>query len=93
MEVDADIMSKFDYVRVKIGCRDVTKVLAVVNGMIDFLFYDFKFQREVIQDGTTNPAGNKWVRNDRAGDGNPSPKKKKTVEYQNLRTITDQNNA
>lgn len=46
--------------------------------MIDFLFYDFKFEREVVQEGTMNPAGTKWIRNDRAGEDKPSPKKQKT---------------
>jgi hypothetical protein len=34
-----------EYVRVKIGCRDVTKVPAKVDGLLDFNFYDYEFQR------------------------------------------------
>jgi hypothetical protein len=41
-EVDKDNLHKNDYVRVKIGCRDVTKVLAV-DGLLDFQFYDYFF--------------------------------------------------
>lgn len=84
MEVDMENINRFDYVREKIGCRDVTKVSAEVNGMIDFLFYDFKFQREVVHEGVTNPAGNKWVRNDRAGVDHPSPKKQKTMGHNSM---------
>jgi hypothetical protein len=42
-EVDKDNLHKNDYVRVKIGCRDVTKVLASVDGLLDFQFYDYFF--------------------------------------------------
>lgn len=84
MEIDGDNLTKFDYVRVKIGCRDVTKVHAVVNSMIDFLFYDFIFQREVPVEGSINQAGNKWIRNDRSGEDHPSPKKQKTMDQHNL---------
>jgi hypothetical protein len=47
LEVDRDSLHKNDYVRVKIGCRDVAKVLASVDGVLDFHFYDYFFQREV----------------------------------------------
>jgi hypothetical protein len=38
LEVDKDSLHKNDYVRVKIGCRDVTKVPASVDGLLDFHF-------------------------------------------------------
>lgn len=41
MQVDMENLTKFEFVRVKIGCRDITKVPAVVNGMLEFMFYDF----------------------------------------------------
>jgi len=52
-------------------------VPASVDGLLDFHFYDYVFQREVPQDGYTNPAGTQWVRNNREQprDGLPSPKK------------------
>uniref|UniRef100_A0A0A9GQV9 Uncharacterized protein n=1 Tax=Arundo donax TaxID=35708 RepID=A0A0A9GQV9_ARUDO len=40
-------MFKQDYVRIKIGCRDVTKVSAVAEDVIDEYFHDFLFEREV----------------------------------------------
>jgi hypothetical protein len=49
--------------------------------MLDFFFYDFEFQREVPQEGITNPAGNKWVRVDKPGDEHPSPKKPRFGEH------------
>lgn len=41
MEVGKDNLHKNDYVRVKIGCRDVTKVPTSVDGLLDFQFYDY----------------------------------------------------
>lgn len=35
--------------------------------------------------GTTNPAGNKWVRNDRGSEDHPSPKKQKTLDNLNVK--------
>jgi len=54
-------------------------VPASVDGLLDFNFYDYFFQREVPQEGFTNPTGTQWIRQDRdqAKDGIPSPKKKK----------------
>ncbi|KAK3141743.1 hypothetical protein QOZ80_4BG0337790 [Eleusine coracana subsp. coracana] len=66
-EIDVDNRFKFEYVRAAIECRDITKVASVVEGNLGGFFYDFFLQREVPQEGTTNPAGNQWVRNDGAG--------------------------
>lgn len=43
LEVDRDSLNKNDFVRVKIGCRDVTKVPASMDGVLDFHFYDYFF--------------------------------------------------
>lgn len=82
LEVDKDSLHKNDYVRVKIGCRDVTKVPASVDGVLDFHFYDYFFQREVPQEGYTNTSGTKWIRNERdqPKEDFPSPKKQKMVQ-------------
>jgi hypothetical protein len=79
LEVDRDSLHKNDYVRVKIGCRDVTKVPASVDGVLDFHFYDYFFQREVPQDGYTDPTGTKGIMNERdqQKEDFPSPKKQK----------------
>ncbi|CAN6288347.1 unnamed protein product [Urochloa humidicola] len=78
LEVDTANIRRWDYVRVKIGCRDITKVPAVVEGLLDLHFYDFTFQREVPTEGVTNSAGNTWTRNaDRSNEDFPSPKKAK----------------
>lgn len=42
-EVDKASLTKFDYVRVKIGGRDMTKVPATVDGVLDLHFIDFHF--------------------------------------------------
>ena len=46
LEVDRDSLNKNDYVRVKIGCRDITKVPASVDGVLDFHFYDYFFRQK-----------------------------------------------
>jgi hypothetical protein len=43
LEVDRDSLNKNDFVRVKIGYRDVTKVPASMDGVLDFYFYDYFF--------------------------------------------------
>ena len=76
LEVDSTNIKRWEFIRVKIGCRDITKVPAVVEGMLDFHFYDFTFQREVPQEGVTNAAGTSWTRTtDRPSGDFPSPKK------------------
>lgn len=75
-EVDRKNMKK-EYVRVKIGCRDVAKVPTVVAGLLDFHFCDYKFQREVPQEGFTNKDGNKWIRTENDRD--------KEEDYQSLK--------
>jgi hypothetical protein len=86
LEVDKENLHKNDYVRVKIGCRDVTKVPASVDGLLDFHFYDYFFQREVPQDGYTDSSGTKWIRNekDKPKDDFPSPKKQKMDPPKNV---------
>lgn len=82
LEVDKCNLTKFEYVRVRIGCRDITKVLATVDGVLDFYWHDFHFQREVEQEGYTNPVGTKWIRisREKSNDEGPSPKKPKLGE-------------
>ena len=77
LEVDKPNLMRGEYVRVLIGCRDITKIPASVEGVIDQHFYDFIFQREVPQEGITNSSGTKWVRTDHPSGDNPSPKKHK----------------
>ena len=63
-EIDKENMFKFEYVRVKIVCREVAKVPAVVEGNLGDYLYDFGFKREVLQEGSTNPADNRWIMKD-----------------------------
>lgn len=81
LEVDKPNIKKWEYVRVKIGCRDITKVPAVVEGLLDLHFFDFTFQREVPSEQHTRPGWNTWNRStDRGEDDNPSPKKPRREE-------------
>lgn len=45
--IDKENLFRFDYVRAKIQCMDISKVPAVVEGLLGDFFYDFIFQREV----------------------------------------------
>uniref|UniRef100_A0A0A9F483 Uncharacterized protein n=1 Tax=Arundo donax TaxID=35708 RepID=A0A0A9F483_ARUDO len=45
-------MLKHEYVRIKIGCRDVTKVPELAEGCLGLHFYDFHFERELEVDPT-----------------------------------------
>ena len=48
--------------RVKIGCRDMRKVPAIVECLLDLYFYDFTFVREVPSEVAGTSTGNKWTR-------------------------------
>jgi hypothetical protein len=78
LEVDKLNTKRWEYVRVKIGCKDITKVPAVVEGLMDLHFYDFIFQREVPAENQTKSHWNTWTRTTERDEGdNPSPKKHK----------------
>lgn len=79
LEVDKINLKKWEYVRVKIGCKDITKVPAVVEGLLDLHFYDFIFQREIHIEGHNQPGWNTWTRSNEGND-HPSPKKPKRNE-------------
>jgi hypothetical protein len=75
LEVDKNNLRRWEYVRVKIGCRDISKVPATMEGLLDLYFFDFSFQREVVMENASS-AWNTWIRNaDRSNEDNPTPKK------------------
>jgi hypothetical protein len=76
LEVDKTNLKRWEYVRVKIGCKDITKVPVVVEGLLDLHFYDFTFQREIHIEGHNHLGWNTWTRSNEGND-NPSPKKTK----------------
>jgi hypothetical protein len=83
LEVDKHNLKRWEYVRVKIGCRDISKVPATVEGLMDLHFFDFSFQREVLVEGGST-SWNTWTRNaDRSNEDNPSPKKARKGEKDN----------
>lgn len=47
VEVDDKSLTRTDYVRIKIACRDITKVPPTAEGAIILYLYDFAFEREV----------------------------------------------
>ncbi|XP_066358946.1 uncharacterized protein [Miscanthus floridulus] len=47
MEIDERTRFKADYVRVKIACRDVTKVPKTADAMLGIYEFEFSFEREV----------------------------------------------
>lgn len=46
-KVDESTLSKLDYVRMKIACKDITKIPPSAEGVIIQYIYDFFFKREV----------------------------------------------
>jgi hypothetical protein len=69
-----------------VGCRDVTKVPASIDGVLDFHFYDYFFQREVPLEGYTDPTITKWIRNEREQpkEDFPSPKNRRLISLSRL---------
>jgi len=77
-------------VRVKIGCRDMRKVPAIVECLLDLYFYDFTFVREVPSEVAGTSTGNKWTRStDRPEEDSPSPKKSKWGERSHHNEISN----
>lgn len=48
VEVDEKARYRLDYVRVKIACRDVTKVPKTAEGVLGMTLYDFGFERDFL---------------------------------------------
>ena len=64
LEVDSDNLIRNEYVTVKIECKDLFKVPTIVDGLLDFHFFMITTSKEVPQEGYTNLAANKWIRNE-----------------------------
>ena len=52
MDIDEKTRFRADYVRVKIACRDISRVPKTTDGALGLYIYDFTFEREVQGDGT-----------------------------------------
>lgn len=72
VEVDDRSLSRIDYVRMKIACRDVSKAPPVAEGAIIPYLYDFSFEREVVIPAQT-PSDS--VKIPASSNPQPSPKK------------------
>ena len=55
LALDKNSMRNFSYVRVKLGCKDVTLVPNVREAELEYKFYDFQFSRELVEP-YTDPA-------------------------------------
>lgn len=51
VEIDESSRFRYDYVRLKIACRDVTKVPKSIEGTLGMYIIDFGFEREVPEVG------------------------------------------
>jgi hypothetical protein len=76
LEIDEGSRFRYDYVRLKIACRDVTKVPRTAEGTLGMYLIDFRFEREL-------PEGNgeKVLKSGiKVGDDNQHPNKKSKVD-------------
>ena len=72
MEVDENSRYRYDYVRMRIACRDVTKVPKTAEGTLGMYIIDFGFEREVPSEG-----GDKTLRSGiKVGEDRPNKKSK-----------------
>jgi hypothetical protein len=58
MEIDEKARFRVDYVRIKIACRDLTKVPKTAEGVLGITVYDFGFEREI--ETESNESSQKW---------------------------------
>jgi hypothetical protein len=77
LDVDKSTLNRTDYVRVKIGAKDITKVPEVVEGAIIPFLYDFFYEREL---ECAQPQERESIRIEAGNDTKeqPSPKKWRT---------------
>jgi len=47
MEIDEESRFRYDYVRLKIACRDISKVPKTAEGTLGLYIIDFEFEREI----------------------------------------------
>jgi hypothetical protein len=50
-EIDEKTRFRVDYVRLRIACRDITKVPKTAEGVLGLTLYDFGFEREIFEEG------------------------------------------
>lgn len=48
-EIDEKARFRVDYVRMRIACRDITKVPKTAEGVLGLTVYDFGFEREILE--------------------------------------------
>ncbi|TVU01395.1 hypothetical protein EJB05_53164, partial [Eragrostis curvula] len=80
--VDEKSLYRQDYVRIKICCKDVTKVPATAEGAIIPYMYEFSFKREVTIP-TTNPNEPLRIQDKNDKDSQPNSKKPRMGDPEN----------
>lgn len=73
VEIDDKSLSGYEFVRIKIACRDVTKVPQFVEGAIVPYLCDFEYEREVVM--PTQPPRETIQVHISGSNTNPTPKK------------------
>lgn len=81
--IDEKTRHKIEYVRVKIACRDITRVPASAESSLGMMIYDFFFEREVIEENDKEKT-KIGLQADTAAD-QPALKKMRTEEDQNYK--------
>lgn len=79
LEIDESTRLRNEYVRVRIACRDITKVPKKAESTLGLFLHDFTFEREVEVDGTGKTLSGGIKVGDK--DYQPSPKKHKTGDF------------
>jgi hypothetical protein len=88
MEIDESTRLRVDYVRLKIACKDVTKVPKTAEGVLGLDVYDFGFEREVpIEEIEKNLKIGTKVSNDQP----PNKKQKSDTVFNNLKPASFNN--
>lgn len=79
IEIDEGSRYRYDYVRLKIACRDVSKVPKSAEGTLSMYIIDFGFEREMAEEG-----GEKVLKSGiKVGDDNLRPAKKSKADSGN----------
>lgn len=82
MEIDEKTRFKLDYVRMRIACRDITKVPRTAESTLGLFIHDFSFERE-INDGNQEDLLKNGIR---IGEGDQPPHKKSKTDIQEAKS-------
>jgi hypothetical protein len=83
-EIDEKTRFRVDYVRMKIACRDVSKVPKFAEGVLGLTLYDFGFEREILE-------ANKVLRSGLKVSDDQPPNKKSKADFHQDSSKQDRN--